>query len=154
MAYNTGFIAEPEQSLRHGSEIHTVPESPNLDGLPTDGAPHHPKRPRTLFPPLADSLDRYAFPPSEAPTPSEEMKILIVSTCHAIVKLELTLSNLDAKSNALEQHRLNGPTDQRIFMQVNKLPEGVYITDLLLSFMNIHELVTGLQWAVGSSYVS
>ena len=38
---------------------------------------------------------------------SMDMKRHIVATCRAIVKLELTLSNLDAKSNALEQHRLN-----------------------------------------------
>lgn len=37
-----------------------------------------------------------------------ETKKLIVSTCRAIVKLEQTLSNLDAKSSALEQHRSNG----------------------------------------------
>ena len=35
MAYNTGFIA--------GSEIHTIAESPNLDGLQTDSALKYPK---------------------------------------------------------------------------------------------------------------
>ena len=34
-----------------------------------------------------------------------EMKMLIVATCHSIVKLENSLTNLDAKSATLEQHR-------------------------------------------------
>lgn len=112
MAYNTGFIAE--------SEIHTVAESPNLDVLQSDGAPKHPKRPRNHSPTLFGSPDLNLLPHSVGLPPSMEMKKHIVSTCRAIVKLELTLSNLDAKSNALEQHRLNGTFPKDLLLPKKK----------------------------------
>ena len=55
-AYNTGFIA--------GSEIHTIAESPNLDGLQTDSALEYPKRPRNHSPTLFGSADLNPLPHS------------------------------------------------------------------------------------------
>ena len=113
MAYNTSYTTEAVQSLRHShGVVNTVAESPNI-GLPTDGdgdayLPNVPKRSRTHSPPLFGSPDFSPTPHSLGLSLGLETKKLIVSTCRAIVKLELTLSNLDAKSSALEQHRSNG----------------------------------------------
>ena len=116
MAYNTGYAANTAEQIQslghghllHGSEVHTIAESPAIDGVPTaDGPNPHSKRPRIHSPLLFDS-------PFSTPVPDAslslglETKRLIVSTCRTIVKLELALSNLDAKSCTLEQHRAMG----------------------------------------------
>ena len=111
MAYNTSFTAEAVQLQRHSHGfMNTVAESPIIGGRPADGdgGTNLPKRPRTHSPPLFGSPDSTPNPHSLGLSLGLETKKLIVSTCRAIVKLELTLSNLDAKSSALEQHRSNG----------------------------------------------
>ena len=49
-----------------------------------------------------------------------ETKKLVVSTCRSIVKIEIHLHKLDAKSKALEQHRLNGTVPKDLLLPKKK----------------------------------
>ena len=101
--------------LLHGSEVHTIAESPAIYGVPTADGPN----PRTHSPLLFDS-------PFSSPVPDSslslclETKRLIVSTCRTVVKLELALSNIDAKSCILEQHRAMGIFPKDLSLPKNK----------------------------------
>ena len=111
MAYNTDCIAEQDVSLGHEhiqQDIRIVEESPIVD-RGTDVQRSHSKSPRTVSPlPLFGSQDPTPTYRSGSSAMGQETKKLIVSTCRAIVKLESNLTELEAKSPTLEQHRLNG----------------------------------------------
>ena len=121
MAYNTGYVAEQDQSLRSGpllprQEITVVTESPNAHGVPPNPLP---KRPRTYSPPLFGSPVPNSVLDSSLVLGLETKK-LIVATCRSIVKLESSLMKLDAKSSILEQHRSNGTLPKDLLLPKKK----------------------------------
>ena len=120
MAYNTGYVAELQSSLRHrhDDEVRTIAESPNI-GENSAGY-NSSKRPRTESPPLFGPLDPISAPHSMSLTLGLETKKLIVSTCHAIVKLELTNSKLDAKICDFEEHNHNGTIPKDLLLPKKK----------------------------------
>ena len=68
-----------------------------------------------------------------------ETKKLIVTTCRSIVKLELSLRNLDAKSSTLEQHRSNGTFPKDLLLPKKKSlfeDEQPKVDEILLTASN------------------
>ena len=145
MAYNTGLVAEQDQSLRHGHLLHRldlgiIPESPDLAGVSTDGGPLNPfpKRPRTNSPPLFGSPVPNPVLDSSLALGLETKK-LIVATCRSIVKLEMSLTNLDAKSSTLEQHKSNGTFPKDLLLPKKKSlfeDEQPKVDEILLTASN------------------
>ena len=69
----------------------------------------------------------------------QETKKLIVSTCRAIVRLEQTLTKLEATSLTLEHHRLNGTIPKNLLLPKKKslfVDEQSKIDDILLTASN------------------
>ena len=101
MACNTNYVMD-EEALRYQGALLSFAETPNVQ----DSSTVHSKKRRTESPlPLLDdsddSPDHYPAPPPLCMTVGSEIKKLIVST---IVKLETSLSKLEARSKVLEQH--------------------------------------------------
>ena len=59
-------------------------------------------------------------------------------TCYSIVKLEMSLTNLDAKSSTLEQHRSNGTLPKDLLLSRKSLfvDEQPKVDDILLTASN------------------
>ena len=114
MAYNTGYVADQDQSLRFGpllprQEIMVIAECPNVHEVPLNPLP---KQPRTYSPPLFGSPVPNSVLDSSLVLGLETKK-LFVTTYWSIVKPESSLMKLNAKSSISEQHRYNGTLPPR-----------------------------------------
>ena len=111
----------------------SVAETPNQDRNP------HPKRPRSESPLLFGQPDYSFVPVSSGLHISQETKKLVVSTCRSIVKLEASVKKLESKSDALNQHRLDGTIPKDLLLPKKKAlfeDEQSNVDDILQTAMN------------------
>ena len=117
MAYNTGYVADQDQSLRFGpllprQEVTIVTECRNAHEVPPNPLS---KRPHTYSPPLFGSPVPNSVLDSSLVLGLETKKHF-VATCQSIVKPESSLMKLNAKSSISEQHRSNGTLPQDLLL--------------------------------------
>ena len=121
MATLAGYSADLESITVHGHSLQvlqqgrSVAETPNLGGNAS-------KRPRRSESPLLFGGNPEPSPSTipEGFGVSQEIKKLVVSTCRSIVKLEATISKLETKSEALNQHRSNGTVPKDLSLPKKK----------------------------------
>lgn len=119
MACNTGYVTDEEALVYQGALV-SVAETPNLqDGSTVYSKKRHTESPLPPFDNPGNSPD-HCPAPLLGMTVGSEIKKLIVSNCCSIVKLEASLNKLEARSTALEQHRIDGTIPKDLLLPKKK----------------------------------